>query len=33
MMEGNDAAGLGSLYGGATVCAVPITPSTSVAEF
>ena len=33
MMEGNDAAGLGSLYGGATVCAWdPITPSTSVAE-
>ena len=33
MMEGNDAAGLGSLYGGATVCAwYPITPSTSVAE-
>ena len=33
MLEGNDAAGLGSLYGGATVCAwYPITPSTSVAE-
>ena len=33
MMDGNDAAGLGSLYGGATVCAwYPITPSTSVAE-
>ena len=33
MMEGNDAAGLGSVYGGATVCAwYPITPSTSVAE-
>jgi 2-oxoglutarate ferredoxin oxidoreductase subunit alpha len=33
MMEGNDVAGLGSLYGGATVCAwYPITPSTSVAE-
>jgi len=33
MIDGNDAAGLGSLYGGATVCAwYPITPSTSVAE-
>ena len=33
MMDGNDAAGLGSLYGGATVCAwYPITTSTSVAE-
>ena len=33
MMEGNDAAGLGGVYGGATVCAwYPITPSTSVAE-
>ena len=33
MMDGNDAAGLGAVYGGATVCAwYPITPSTSVAE-
>ena len=33
MIDGNAAAGLGSLYGGATVCAwYPITPSTSVAE-
>ena len=33
MMDGNDAAGLGSVYGGASVCAwYPITPSTSVAE-
>jgi 2-oxoglutarate ferredoxin oxidoreductase subunit alpha len=33
MIEGNAAAALGSLYGGATVCAwYPITPSTSVAE-
>ena len=33
MVDGNTAAGLGSLYGGATVCAwYPITPSTSVAE-
>ena len=33
MLDGNDAAGLGSVYGGATVCAwYPITPSTSVAE-
>ncbi len=33
MVEGNMAAGLGSVYGGATVCAwYPITPSTSVAE-
>ena len=33
MLDGNMAAGLGSLYGGATVCAwYPITPSTSVAE-
>lgn len=33
MIDGNDAAGLGSVYGGATVCAwYPITPSTSVAE-
>ncbi len=33
MIEGNDAAGLGSVYGGASICAwYPITPSTSVAE-
>ncbi len=33
MVDGNMAAGLGSIYGGATVCAwYPITPSTSVAE-
>ena len=33
MVDGNMAAGLGSLYGGASVCAwYPITPSTSVAE-
>jgi len=33
MIDGNAAAGLGSIYGGATVCAwYPITPSTSVAE-
>jgi 2-oxoglutarate ferredoxin oxidoreductase subunit alpha len=33
MIDGNDAAGLGSVYGGATICAwYPITPSTSVAE-
>ncbi len=33
MVDGNAAAGLGSIYGGATVCAwYPITPSTSVAE-
>ena len=33
MVDGNTAAGLGSIYGGATVCAwYPITPSTSVAE-
>lgn len=33
MMDGNDAAGLGAVFGGATVCAwYPITPSTSVAE-
>ena len=33
MIDGNDAAGLGAVYGGATVCAwYPITPSTSVAE-
>ena len=32
-IEGNMAAGLGALYGGATVCAwYPITPSTSMAE-
>ena len=31
--EGNAAAGLGAVYGGATVCAwYPITPSTSLAE-
>jgi len=33
MATGNDAAGLGAIYAGATVCAwYPITPSTSVAE-
>ena len=33
LVSGNDAAGLGALYGGATVCAwYPITPSTSLAE-
>ena len=33
MLEGNAAAGLGAIYGGATVCGwYPITPSTSVAE-
>ena len=33
MIDGNMAAGIGSLYGGASVCAwYPITPSTSVAE-
>ena len=33
LVDGNMAAGLGSVYGGATVCAwYPITPSTSVAE-
>lgn len=33
MVDGNMAAGLGCVYGGATVCAwYPITPSTSVAE-
>jgi 2-oxoglutarate ferredoxin oxidoreductase subunit alpha len=33
MMTGNDAGGLGAVYGGATVCAwYPITPSTSLAE-
>lgn len=33
LVDGNAAAGLGSVYGGATVCAwYPITPSTSVAE-
>ena len=32
-IEGNDAAALGAVYGGATVCAwYPITPSTSLAE-
>ena len=32
-LEGNAAAGLGAVYGGATVCAwYPITPSTSLAE-
>jgi 2-oxoglutarate ferredoxin oxidoreductase subunit alpha len=32
-VEGNNAAGLGAVYGGATVCAwYPITPSTSLAE-
>ncbi len=32
-VEGNSAAALGALYGGATVCAwYPITPSTSLAE-
>ena len=32
-IEGNEAAGLGSVYAGATVCAwYPITPSTSLAE-
>jgi len=33
MVDGNAAAGLGAIYGGATVCAwYPITPSTSLAE-
>jgi len=33
MVSGNDAAGLGAIFGGATVCAwYPITPSTSLAE-
>jgi len=33
MIDGNTAAALGAIYGGATVCAwYPITPSTSVAE-
>ena len=33
MVTGNDAAGLGAVYAGATVCAwYPITPSTSVPE-
>ncbi len=33
MMEGNSAAALGAVYGGATVCAwYPITPSSSLAE-
>ena len=32
-MEGNSAAALWAVYGGATVCAwYPITPSSSVAE-
>ena len=32
-IQGNEAAGLGAVYGGATVCAwYPITPSTSLAE-
>jgi 2-oxoglutarate ferredoxin oxidoreductase subunit alpha len=32
-VDGNSAAGLGAIYGGATVCAwYPITPSTSLAE-
>jgi 2-oxoglutarate ferredoxin oxidoreductase subunit alpha len=32
-VDGNGAAGLGAIYGGATVCAwYPITPSTSLAE-
>ena len=32
-VDGNTAAGLGAVYGGATVCAwYPLTPSTSVAE-
>lgn len=32
-VQGNEAAGLGAVYGGASVCAwYPITPSTSVAE-
>ncbi len=32
-IEGNEAAGLGAVYGGATFCAwYPITPSTSLAE-
>ena len=33
LTSGNDAAGLGCVYGGATICAwYPITPSTSLAE-
>ena len=33
LVSGNDAGGLGAVYGGATVCAwYPITPSTSLAE-
>jgi 2-oxoglutarate ferredoxin oxidoreductase subunit alpha len=33
MIDGNMAAGIGAVYGGATVCAwYPITPSTSLAE-
>lgn len=32
-VDGNEASGLGAIYGGATVCAwYPITPSTSLAE-
>jgi 2-oxoglutarate ferredoxin oxidoreductase subunit alpha len=32
-IDGNDASGLGAVYGGATICAwYPITPSTSMAE-
>ena len=33
MIQGNEAAGLGCIYGGATVASwYPITPSTSLAE-
>ena len=33
LIDGNEAAALGAIYGGATVCAwYPITPSTSMAE-
>ena len=33
LISGNEAAGLGAVYGGATICAwYPITPSTSLAE-
>src|SRR5690606_15555386 len=33
LLEGNNAAALGAVYGGATVCAwYPITPSSSLAE-
>lgn len=33
LVDGNEAAALGAIYGGATICAwYPITPSTSVAE-